>query len=134
MKRCARSAHNRPIRTVRSKDVSCEEAARETAAAARRRAIFCWADSFRGFAEALSKDIWLPRGPCCEGDGFGFGEKLVLLLAYGPVAVKRVASVGDRAIAQDWEMLSSRWYFQVADILHRDDLDVVALQCSRAST
>lgn len=34
-----------------------------------------------GAVEALSKDIWVPRGACCENDGLGLEAKLVLLLA-----------------------------------------------------
>lgn len=84
------------MRTVRSKPVSCNDAARDAAAAARSRAIFCWADSFAGAVEVLSNDIWFPRAGC--GDADGFEENVGLLAAYGPVAVKRVASVGDRTM------------------------------------
>jgi len=79
---CALSAHLLPTRTVLSKPVSCP--ARACAAAARSLAIFCCGVSLRGAA--------LPIG--IDDDAAG-----VFAAAYGPVAVKRVASDADRGMS-----------------------------------
>lgn len=90
--RWARSAHTRPMRTDLSKEDSEERL--EAKAAARRRAIFCCGVSFEG---ALPKSIW-------EADAVGAEElkegvpRWLLAKTEGPIEVKRVASLGERAI------------------------------------
>lgn len=102
---CARSAHTRPIRTVLSKLDSWPRFAR--AAAARNLAIFCCAVSPGG---AWPKLICEPADE--DGAGATLGgpfeakegpvEPAGLDSMYGPVAVKRVASSGRRAIVNVW--------------------------------
>jgi hypothetical protein len=79
---CARSAQTLPTRTAVSKPVSLPRFA--LAAAARRREIFCCADSFGG--------AW-PKLICEPADVGAMGATLG-----GPLEVKRVASVGERGI------------------------------------
>lgn len=74
------------MRTVLSNVVSRPCLAR--AAAARRRWIFCWGVSFAGAEPKFIRDDVVAPG----------AEDVNVLEAYGPVAVKRVASEGERAI------------------------------------
>jgi hypothetical protein len=79
---CARSAHTLPTRTAVSKLVSLPRFA--FTAAARRRAIFCCADSFGG---AWPKSICEPADVGAMGAAVG-----------GPLEVNRVAWEGERGI------------------------------------
>ena len=88
---CALSAHTRPIRTVLSNVVS--EPRFASAAAARRRWIFCWGVSFEGEGPDEPKSI--REDDVAPIDG---AEDVKPVEAYGPVEVKRVASEGERAI------------------------------------
>lgn len=104
--RWARSAHIRPMRTDLSKEDSAPRL--EAAAAARRRAIFCWGVSLLG---AEPKLIW-------EGEDVGGAAELkegvlgwFLAKTEGPVEVKRVASLGERAIVVVGVMVSRRVYY-----------------------